>query len=288
VRLVSSFLRLFSVAALLLTLAFLGSGGAGAEDDDAQAASVEEEVAPGELPTIDIVGPEADDSAASAMEPAELTATPAPAPLPEMNLRPLTRGVSLGPLRYHDDFSDPTHGLFASSIRRDSSEQSYSGGQYQVRLVAQSAAGGGLFALVLGQTFTDVAVEATGRIVRSSGESRFGIGLRFSQGVGNYHLRVEPDTQRWFFIRDHGLGQPFDTLAMGSSSVVRKGLEPNQLLIAAKGSTLLAYVNGQLMASATDTTHSEGSVFMMVYSPRPTDAQRLQVAFTDFKIYGVA
>ncbi|HEY3115549.1 MAG TPA: hypothetical protein VGK54_02290, partial [Chloroflexota bacterium] len=131
-RLVSSFLRLFSVAALLLTLAFLGSGGAGAEDDDAQAASVEEEVAPGELPTIDIVGPEADDSAASAMEPAESTPPPAPAPLPEMNLRPLTRGVSLGPLRYHDDFSDPTHGLFAPSITRDSSEQSYSGGQYQV------------------------------------------------------------------------------------------------------------------------------------------------------------
>jgi hypothetical protein len=209
-----------------------------------------------------------------------------PSPLPQKRTT-LAGGVTIGPVLYRDGFSDPGSGLFVPSLRGGTFELGYVDGTYQVRVVSQNPLGGRFISALRGQEFKDVAVEAVARAIRLSGQGRYGVGVRFKQGVGNYHLRIEPDTQRWFLIRDHGLGKPFDTIKSGSSSAIKKGTEPNRLLLVAKGATLLAYVNGELMASVKDTTHSEGSVIIMVQNVRSTDSQGLTVAFIDFQIYAV-
>jgi serine/threonine protein kinase len=106
----------------------------------------------------------------------------------------------------------------------------------------------------------------------------FEIQMTILKGGGGMIFRADNATGKWYnffllqngqytLIRSDGFGASGQTLAGGSSSAIKTGLNQSNLIaVVANGPTFDLYVNHQKIASANDTTYSHGAIGVLAFS----------------------
>lgn len=94
----------------------------------------------------------------------------------------------------------------------------------------------------------------------------------------DYALLIYTGAEPWYEIIKHKGGVQTDVVPRAKSSVIRKGTNPNQLEVRAKGSELSFYINGQYVDRITDTENFKGGVAGLYTSDSP------EIAFDDLEI----
>jgi hypothetical protein len=94
----------------------------------------------------------------------------------------------------------------------------------------------------------------------------------------DYALLIYTGDEPWYEIIKHKGGVQTDVVPKAKSSVIRKGTNPNQLEVRAKGSDLSFYINGQYVNRITDTENFKSGVAGFYSSDTP------EIAFDDLEI----
>jgi hypothetical protein len=76
----------------------------------------------------------------------------------------------------------------------------------------------------------------------------------------DYALLIYNGAEPWYEIIKHKGGVQTDVVPRAPSSVIRKGTNPNQLEVRAKGSELSFFINGQYVNRTTDTENFKSGV----------------------------
>jgi hypothetical protein len=181
-------------------------------------------------------------------------AAPPPAPPP-----------SPGGVLFEDDFGDPSSGWEVGDY--DEGSEGYGDGYYFIR----GEADGIVVWAVPSQDFTDFTVDVDTTQVTGPGNDNNGYGII---------CRVQPGPEGdgyAFFISGDGFytiqeitGGDYDALVSWStSSVINQGNASNHIRAVCDGPNLALYVNGQLLAEATDTTYTSGDVALAAGTLEP-------------------
>lgn len=132
---------------------------------------------------------------------------------------------------------------------------SYTGGTYRAAM-AQS----GFFATCMAEasSYRNFLYQVSMTMLSGSTSSKDGGGLIFRGATGTaYRLRIGINGS-------YDLVTPAKTLATGTSTAIKTGVgQTNLVAVAASGNTIDIYVNGQLLATLTDTTSSVGQIGLM-------------------------
>lgn len=186
-------------------------------------------------------------------------------------------GPSSENVLFQDDFSDPDSGWEVSEYEFGS--VAYKNGKYAVVSFGDGATMWG----VANQRFDNVAidVDATQISAPANNNNAYGVVCR-DQG----------ETERtgyYFFISGDGMyaiaramqGE-FDWLVdWQDSSVIRQGNATNHIRAICNGDQLTLIVNGKQLATASDTTYSEGDIALAVASLEPASSE---VHFDNLKV----
>jgi Bacterial SH3 domain len=113
--------------------------------------------------------------------------------------------------------------------------------------------------------FEDVRVEVDAQVRSGPAASEFGLVCRRNfSGTAGYEFRINNRGEVVIYV---GRGDQVDFLSRPqSTSAMREGVT-NRLMADCVGEDLAFYVNGQLAASARDSTHSSGGVGFFAASP---------------------
>jgi hypothetical protein len=108
--------------------------------------------------------------------------------------------------------------------------------------------------------FSNVAFEAKMTILKGD---MAGVGVRWNQkGASGYLFEIT--TQGGYVLEGinlSGNGLPYTILRQGGDASIKQGLNQiNLIALVANGTTLSAYVNNQLVATAQDSTYSQGQL----------------------------
>lgn len=153
-------------------------------------------------------------------------------------------------------------------------------------------AGGDIRCLPQGGSFGDFAYQVEMIITKATsgadgGGLIFRVGEQAHYGPRYYYFRVGPDGS--YDLNKHtGLG-PNLILAQGFSGAIKTGLNQTNLLgVAAKGSTLDLYINGQFVASVEDSAYTHGAIGLFAYDSgvHPAEANpSVETTFRNVKVW---
>jgi hypothetical protein len=153
-----------------------------------------------------------------------------------------------------DDFDNPRSGWEVAEY--DSGSMGYGDGFYFVTSIQSGTQNWG----VANQSFTDVVVDVDTEQVSgpANDNNAYGLVCRVQSNGDGYALRVSGDG----FCAIHKISDGnFEALAdWTESEAVRQGNATNQLRAVCDGSDLALFVNGELVAQATDTTFAVGDL----------------------------
>lgn len=94
----------------------------------------------------------------------------------------------------------------------------------------------------------------------------------------DYALLIFTGDDPWYEIIKHKGGVQTELVPRAKTSIIRKGTNPNQLEVRAKGSELSFYINGQYVDKITDTENFKGGIAGLYTS------DTAEVAFDDLEI----
>ncbi|MCB9136086.1 MAG: serine/threonine protein kinase [Anaerolineales bacterium] len=210
----------------------------------------------------------------------EPTATPSPpptdtpAPTATPTLEPTsTQGVVL----FQDDFSSLGVGEWGQS-RDSESIKDYEQGGYRIMVNKTDW----IFWVTAGENFSDVRLEVDVTKLAGPDTNEFGLICRYVDTNNFYFLTATSDG--YYSISKYVAGEYIalsdDTFV--ATDYVNQGNASNHLRADCVGNTLTLYINGQLIASATDREFSLGDVGMMTGSYNEPGAD---VLFDNFFVY---
>ena len=189
---------------------------------------------------------------------------------------------SLG-IVFQDDFSSQSRSqtLGWSFGALDYGEQTWSPNQFKV-MVKKDSGGISLPNCVA----KDFGVEIEAQPENEPG-IEYGIAFRYSSSrdrVSAYVFRITTDGKYALLKKVDGKVAYKTPAPVTSSSFIKPGSSKNRLGVLADGSTILLYINGNLVDTITDKSLTSGSVGIYVSSG--TNAQA-QVTFSRMTVYGV-
>jgi len=195
------------------------------------------------------------------------TATPTPTPTPT---------PAPGDVLLRDDFSDPDSGW--AVIEYENGDVGYGDGYYFTETTEEA----GMVWGVASQSFSDVVieVEATQVEAPANNNNGFGVMCRVQESNDGYLLRISGDG---YAAIHRILGGSFDALVdWEESPAINQGAAVNSLRVVCDGSTLALYVNGELVAEATDTTFVEGDIGLAATTFEPEE--RTEIRFDNLLV----
>jgi len=177
---------------------------------------------------------------------------------------------------FRDDFEDP-RGTWASD-QCEQFDRGYAGGEYFIELHEPNW----FVWSNPGAQFDDVSVEVDARLSDGSQDGHFGVLCRYADADSFYYLAISADGYYAIFGREGG-GE-LDVLSgdgdgMTFSPIIRTGAQTNSIQAVCQGDELSLYVNGELLETVVDSTHSKGDVGLGAGSGPEGDAR---VQFDDF------
>ncbi len=167
-----------------------------------------------------------------------------------------TMGDDQGPL-FQDEFDNPRSGW--GTDQREEFKRGYEEGEYLIELHKPN-----WFAWAdPGTQFDDVSVEVDVHLTSGSQDSHFGVLCRHVDVDNFYYFAVSADGYYAIFRRTDGGDLKVltgDGSGMVPSPAIRMGGQTNRVLAVCQGDELGLYVNGELLESVTDDTHTQGDV----------------------------
>ncbi len=171
-----------------------------------------------------------------------------------------------GAVLFQDEFEDPNSGWEVGNY--ETGEVGYREGQYFVL----SRGGGNTMWGVAGRNFDDVIIEVQATQVQAppNDNNDYGVVCR-EQGDGSgYYLLISGDGLYSIQLASQG---SFEQLVeWAESDVIRQGNATNDIMAVCDGDTLSLYVNGELLASVSDSTFRSGDIALTAtsYEAGPT------------------
>lgn len=185
-----------------------------------------------------------------------------------------------GNVLYQDDFSNENSGW---PISADSDKAaSYTGGQY---LIQAFAANQDVWAHPHDPSetsFTDVSIEVDAAKHSGTDNNDFGVICRFVDDDNFYFLIVASDGFQVIGKYQNGEIIYLSADEMQQTDAVKGGSASNHLRADCIGSTLTLYVNGQQVASVTDTSFTSGDIGLTVGT---FDEPNASVTFDNFVVF---
>jgi hypothetical protein len=181
-----------------------------------------------------------------------------------------TSGVLL-----EDDFSDTSSGWEVGDYQTGS--VGYQSGQYQV----QSLGNGDTMWGIAGRDFSDVVIEVTAEQVSgpANDNNDYGVMCRIQENSDGYFLLISGDG--FYAILKRSDDQFTSLVDWSPSDVINTGDSTNQISATCEGSSLELVVNGQSLATASDSQFSHGDIALTATSYE-TDAT--EVLFDDLVV----
>ena len=177
---------------------------------------------------------------------------------------------------FWDDFEDSGSGW--GTDQREEFDRGYKDGEYFIELHEPN-----WFAWAdPGVQADDVTVEVDAHLTFGSQASHFGVLCRYTDEDNFYYFAVSADGYYAIFRRENGRELEVmtgDGEGMIFSSAIRTGEQTNHIQAVCQGDELSLYVNGGLLETITDATHSQGGVGLGVGSGLEGDAR---IQFDDF------
>ncbi len=169
---------------------------------------------------------------------------------------------------FQDNFSDPGSGWEVGDY--DGGSVAYKDGVYS----ATSLGDGNTMWGVANRSFDDLIIEvdATQVSAGSDNNNDYGVVCR-EQGDGDgYYMLISGDG--YYAILVKAGGRDFETLVdWMESDAIRQGNATNHIQAVCDGSSLALFVNGQRLATAEDSTFTEGDIALTAtsYEDEPTE-----------------
>ena len=184
--------------------------------------------------------------------------------------------VRSGQALYRDDFSNPASGwpqavdVYAA--------QGYDQGAYIIQIETPQYDRWA----VPGQEFRDVQVEVDATRTSGPDQNRIGVICRYRDPQNFYFFIISSD--QYFAIGKVSAGVRIllGQTMMAYSGEILPGAGPNHLRFDCFGQTLTAFVNGKIIAIATDADFDSGKIGLLAGT---FDQSGLEVAFKDFVVY---
>jgi len=168
--------------------------------------------------------------------------------------------ASSGSIIYQDNFDDQGSGWEVGSY--DNGDVGYQGGAYAVTSDGDGATMWG----VANQSFSDVDIEVDTAQIQAPGNNNndYGVVCRTQDNGDGYYLLISGDGNYSILM---GNGDSYSPLVdWQESSAIRTGNASNHLRAVCNGSSFDLYVNGQHLASASDSTFSSGDLALTATS----------------------
>jgi hypothetical protein len=166
-----------------------------------------------------------------------------------------TRGDDQAP-PFQDEFENPRSGWGEDQCEEFG--RGYEEGEYFIELYEPN-----WFVWAYpGKRFDDVSVEVDVYLASGSQDSHFGLLCRHVDRDNFYYFAVSADGYYAIFRRVDGDLEVLtaDGSGMVSSPAIRTGEQTNRVLAVCQEDELSLYVNGELLETVTDGTHTRGDV----------------------------
>jgi hypothetical protein len=158
---------------------------------------------------------------------------------------------------FQDDFGDSRSGW--GTDQREEFDRGYDEGEYFFELHEPN-----WFAWAYpGAQFDDAEVEVDARLSSGPPSSHFGVLCRYTDEDNFYYFTISADGYYAIFRRENGRDPEVitgDGEGMAFSSAIRTGEQSNHIRAICQEDELSLYVNGELLETINDRTHSQGDV----------------------------
>jgi len=184
-------------------------------------------------------------------------------------------GSATGELLLEDDFSDPASGWEVGDY--EGGTVGYLSNIYQV----ESFGDGNVMWGVAGEVFDDVVIEVTATQFSApdNDNNDYGVACRIQDEGAGYYLLISGDG---FYSIMKAVGEERDPLVdWTESDVINRGNASNDMRGTCVGSSLTLEVNGEQLASATDSEFLSGDVALTATSYEDVSTQ---VYFDDVRV----
>jgi len=160
---------------------------------------------------------------------------------------------------FQDDFSSESTGWEVGDY--DTGAVGYGNGYY---LVTSLEAGEIMWGLA-GKNFQNVIIDVEAMQVQGPGNDNnaYGVGCRFtsSDSPNGYLFRISGDG--YYAIHKVMAGETTELVDWKESSVIRQGDAVNRIRVICDGSSLVLQVNGERVASTTDSAFTSGDISLL-------------------------
>lgn len=185
-----------------------------------------------------------------------------------------------GNILYQDDFSNENSGWPVSA---DSDKAaSYTDGQYLIQAFAAKQDVWAHPHDPAEKSFSDVSIEVDATKFSGTDNNDFGIVCRFVDDNNFYFLIISSDGYQVIGKYENGEIVYLSSDEMQPTDAVKQGSATNHLRADCVGSTLTLYVNGQQVASVTDTSFTSGDIGLTVGT---FDEPNASVTFDNFVVF---
>ncbi len=174
-----------------------------------------------------------------------------------------------------DDFSDTGSGWGKASL--DTGDAGYQDGGYHITVNTDYQS---LWANP-GCDFTDVSVEVDAHKIGGVDDNEFGVICRY-QDIENFYAASISSDGFYGLIRIANSEFGYIGMdAMQGSEAINLGSDSNHIRLDCVGDTLTLYVNGEMVASATDSSYASGDVGLHAGT---FDTPGIDILFDNFKV----
>ncbi|MGA9532630.1 MAG: hypothetical protein WBR18_07930 [Anaerolineales bacterium] len=174
-----------------------------------------------------------------------------------------------------DDFSDPSTGWEVGDY--DTGSVGYQGGSYSV----VSLGNGDTMWGIASQDFGDVVIEVTAEQVSgpANDNNDYGVMCRIQESNDGYFLLISGDG--YYAILKRADDQFENLVDWTPSDAINTGDSQNQIQAVCDGSSLALIVNGQQVATASDSDFSHGDIALTATS---YESDSTEVLFDNFAV----
>ena len=203
-------------------------------------------------------------STATATRAPAASATPSPAPTRTAQPPTPTARASGPKVILVDDFTNPGSG-FATNSTSDVARYSYNNGYFAIQMLkftGTNAQSSWAISPRSSPILTDFVVTIDCQLEQALQDGAYSLLFRFVDFDNYYKFSVDPNTLYYTLFR---LTKNVQTKLVDwkQSNAIKKGAGKNTLGILARGRELAAYINGELVGSATDAGFPSGKLALM-------------------------
>jgi hypothetical protein len=160
---------------------------------------------------------------------------------------------------YADDFSDPTSGWLV--VGTSPVLRAYDQGGY--RITVKEANYSGWSRLPNKKNYSDTKVEVDGTRIGGPDDNDFGVICRYQDSKNFYALEISSAGDALIYKYENDIFYGLSNDSFTAADGINPGSDTNQITAVCNGDTLELYANGNLVASATDSSFTDGQIALM-------------------------